>query len=142
MGQRFVGENPFIDNMLRGLRGMQYRTGALQSASFTASDLTPLNGTELIVCYDNTGTTPGNLQCRTAAQMYADTPGASPDMTYFLLIRNSSSMANTATVTTATGVTLTGTMTIAQNVTRLFAVTFASNTACTLQSMGILAAGA
>ena len=142
MGARFTGENPFIDQMLRGLRYCQYRTGALQSATFAASDLSPLNGTEAIVCYDNTGTTPGTLTTRTAAQMYADTPGASPDMVYLLAIRNSSSMANTATVGAGTGVTLTGTMTIAQNVTRLFVVTFASNAAVTLQSMGILAAGA
>lgn len=141
MGQRFDGENPF-NLFLRGFRYCQYRTGALQSAAFTASDLTPLNGTEAIVCYDNTGTTPGTLTTRTATQMYGDTPGASPDMTYLLLIRNSSGMANTATVGAGTGVTLTGTMTIAQNVTRLFTVTFTSGTACTIQSMGIVAAGA
>lgn len=142
MGHRYIGENPVVDYMIRCLRHAQYRTAALQSATFAASDLTPLNGTESIVCYDNTGTTPGTLTTRTAALMYTDTPGASPDLTYLLLIRNSAGAANTATIAAGTGVTLTGTMTIAQNVTRLFVVTFTSNAALTIQSMGISAAGA
>lgn len=141
MAQTFVGDNP-ITRFLGGAKLAQYRTGALQSAAFTASDLTPLNGTEGIVAYDNTGTTPATLTTRTAVEMFNDIPGATSGMTYLLLIRNSSGSANTATVGAGTGVTLTGTMTIAQNVTRLFLVTMTSPTACTLQSMGISAAGA
>ena len=138
----YTGENP-IAPFLKGAIGVcQYRTGALQSAAFAASDLTPLTGMEKVVAYDNTGTTPATLTTRTAVQMFNDIPGAVAGMTYLLLIRNSSGSANTATVAAGTGVTLTGTMTIAQNVTRIFIVTMTSPTACTLQSMGISAAGA
>lgn len=136
-----TGEHPFI-GLLRGVPKSQYRTGALQSAAFAQFDLTPTNGYEAIVHYDNTGTTPGTLTTRTAAQMWADIPGCFDGFTFTLYIRNSSSMANTATVGAGTGVTLTGTMTIAQNVTRMFNVTMTSAVACTIQSMGLFAAGA
>lgn len=116
----------------------KYTTGALQSATFAAGDLTGAR----IVTYDNTGTTPGNLATRTATQMFGDTAGAYVGQSYLLMIRNSSGSANTATITAGTGVTLTGTMTIAQTVTRIFVVTFTSATAVTIQSLGISAAGA
>lgn len=141
MAANFDGENP-ISKFLGGAITAQYNTGALESATFAANDLTPANGTEAIVAYDNTGTTPATLTTRTAAEMFNDIPGAVAGMTYLLMIRNSSSGANTATIAAGTGVTLTGTMTIAQNVTRLFIVTITSSTAVTIQSMGILAAGA
>src|SRR3990167_2094491 len=141
MAATFVGENP-IAKFLGGAKAAQYRTGALQSAAFAQFDLAPTTGVEAVVAYDNTGDTPGTLTTRTAVQMFNDITGAVAGMTYLLLIRNSSSMANTATVAAGTGVTLTGTMTIAQSVTRVFIVTMTSQTACTIQSMGILAAGA
>lgn len=130
-----TGENP-IKNLLGHLVKLaQYRTGALQSAAFAAGDLTPLTGTEGVVIYDNTGTTPGTLTTRTAAEMYADIPGCVAGQTYLLGIRNSSGSANTATVGAGTGVTLTGTMTIAQFHTRLFIVTVTSPVAFTFQSV-------
>lgn len=122
-------------------QGGQYRTGALESATFAAGDLSPLLG-PFFVCYDNTGVTPATLTTRTATQMFADDPRAVVGKSYLLAVRNSSSGANTATIAAGTGVTLTGTMTIAQNVTRLFVVTYNSRVALTIQSMGILAAGA
>lgn len=141
MGQLFTGENPYAA-VLRGQKFAQYRTGALQSTAFAQFDLTPTNGTELVVAYDNTGVTPATLTTRTAAQMWADFPGVTDGTAYLLLIRNSSSGANTMTVGAGSNVTLTGTMTVAQNVTRLFIVTMTSPAAVTIQSMGILAAGA
>lgn len=131
-----------ILNALRGYKAAQYVTGALQSTTFAAGNLTPATGREAVVCYDNTGVTPATLTTRTAAEMFADIPGAEAGMVYFLLIRNSSNMANTLTVGAGAGVTLTGTMTAAQNVTRVFVVTLTSPVAATIQSMGILAAGA
>mgnify|MGYP001594601372 CR=1 FL=1 len=116
----------------------KYVTGALQSTTFAAGDLT---GAE-IVHYDNTGVTPATLTTRTATEMFGDIPNAQIGYTYTLFIRNSSSGANTATIAGGASVTVTGTMTIAQNVTRMFNVTFPSATTCTIQSMGIFAAGA
>jgi hypothetical protein len=123
---------------LANLPAAKFTTGALESATFAAADLTGAD----FVTYNNTGTTPGTLTTRTATQMFGDTPNAQVGQSYMLAIRNSSSGANTLTVGAGTGVTLTGTMTIAQNVTRLFVVTFTSATAVTIQSMGISAAGA
>jgi hypothetical protein len=120
------------------LPAAKFATGALQSATFAAGDLTGADN----VNYINTGTTPANLTTRTATQMFNDTPGAFVGMSYVLNIRNGSGSANTATIVAGTGVTLTGTMTIAQNVTRQFVVTFTAATTLTIQSMGILAAGA
>lgn len=120
----------------------RYVTAALESAAIPAASLADAAH----VSFDNTGTTPANLQMPTAAQLYAALLAAFPAMqigfAYDLSIRNSSGSANTATITTNTGITLTGTMTIAQNTTRNFVVTVVSATAITVQSMGISAAGA
>lgn len=116
----------------------QYTTAAGQSATLTGAQVAGAQ----FVAYDNTGTTPGNLQMATAAQIVAAIPNAQIGFAYTLQIRNSSGSANTATITTNTGITLTGTMTIAQTVTRTFIVTLTSLTAVTVQSMGISAAGA
>lgn len=115
----------------------KFSTAALESATLLAGNITGA----LFVNFLNTGTTPGTLTTRTAAQMFAD-HGAAVGDTYMLAIRNGSGSANTLTLGDGAGVTLTGTMTIAQNVTRLFHVTFVSATTVTIQSMGILAAGA
>lgn len=120
------------------LPASQYVTGALQSATFAAGQLTGAN----VVHYDNTGTTPATLTTRTATLMFGDIPNAQIGFTYLLFIRNSSGSANTATIAGGVGVTVTGTATIAQTVTRMFNVTFPSATTCTIQSMGIFAAGA
>lgn len=120
------------------LNAAQYATEALESAAITNTSVAGAN-----VChFINTGTTPGNLQFPTAADLVAAIPNAAAGFKYTLLIRNGSGGANTATITTNTGITLTGTMTIAQNVTRTFVVTLTSLTAVTVQSMGISAAGA
>lgn len=117
----------------------QYSTAALQSTSMTAAQFAGAK----VVHFENTGTTPGNLATPTAAQIIAAIPNAIVGQSYTLFIRNSSSGANTATITAGDGnVTLTGTMTIAQNVTRMFNVKVASGTTVTVTSMGIFAAGA
>lgn len=116
----------------------QYTTAAGQSTTLTGAQVAGANFT----VYDNTGTTPGNLQMPTAANLVAAIPNAQVGFSYVLQIRNSSGSANTATITTNTGITLTGTMTIAQSVTRTFIVTLTSLTAVTVQSVGISAAGA
>lgn len=120
------------------LPAAQYSTAAGQSTALTGAQVA---GAACVV-YDNTGTTPGNLQMATAAQIVAAIPNAQIGYSYILQIRNSSGSANTATITTNTGITLTGTMTIAQSVTRSFVVTLNSLTAVTVQSIGISAAGA
>lgn len=116
----------------------QYSTAAGQSTALTGAQVAGAN----FVVYDNTGTTPANLQMATAAQIVAAIPNAQIGFAYTLQIRNSSGSANTATITTNTGITLTGTMTIAQSVTRTFIVTLVSLSAVTVQSVGISAAGA
>lgn len=121
-----------------GLPPAQYATEALESGTIAAASVAGAQVCEFI----NTGTTPGNLQMPTAANLVAAIPNAAIGLSYILEIRNGSGAANTATITTNTGITLTGTMTIAQNVTRRFIVTLTSLTAVTVQSMGISAAGA
>jgi hypothetical protein len=109
------------------LPNAQYTTAALQSAPMTGAQVA---GAKVVV-FDNTGTTPGNLQMPIATDLVAAIPGAAVGERYILKIRNSSGAANTATITTNTGITLVGTMTIAQNVTREFVVTLTSLTAVT-----------
>lgn len=120
------------------LPASQYVTAAGQSTTLTGAQVAGANW----VNYDNTGTTPANLQMPTAANLIAAIPNAEVGFNYMLAIRNSSGSANTATITTNTGITLTGTMTIAQTVTRLFNVSITGAATVTVQSMGILAAGA
>lgn len=123
---------------LMSLPNAKFVTAALESATIAAASVAGANVCEHI----NTGTTPGNLQFPAAADIVAAIPNAQIGFSYVLEIRNGSGSANTATITTNTGITLTGTMTIAQNVTRRFIVTLTSLTAVTVQSMGISAAGA
>lgn len=117
------------------LPAAQYSTAALQSATMTAAQVSGAAN----VSFENTGTTPGNLQFPTAAAVIANIPNAQIGHAYVLEIRNSSGAANTATITTNTGVTLTGTMTIAQNTTRDFVVTITGAATITVNSMGISA---
>lgn len=123
---------------LMNLLNAKFTTAALESATIAAASVAGANTVEHI----NTGTTPANLQLPTAADIVAAIPNAQVGFSYILDVRNGSSGANTATLTTNTGLTLTGTMTIAQNVTRRLVVTLVSLTAVTFQSMGISAAGA
>lgn len=123
---------------LMSLPNAKFVTAALESATIAAASVAGANVCEHI----NTGTTPGNLQFPTASDLVAAIPNAQVGFSYILEIRNGSGSANTATITTNTGITLTGTMTIAQNVTRRFIVTLTSLTAVTVQSMGISAAAA
>lgn len=120
------------------LPAAQYVTAAGQSTTLTGAQVAGANWVD----YDNTGTTPGNLQMPLATDLVAAIQNCQAGFTYKLAIRNSSGSANTATITTNTGITLTGTMTIAQNVTRTFTVTVNTLTTVTVQSMGISAAGA
>lgn len=78
----------------------------------------------------------GTLNTPTAAQIVAAIPGARVGMTYRMRIINSSSNAQSWTVTAGGGVTLTGTMTIAQNTWRDFFVTLTSLTAVGIQAIG------
>lgn len=120
------------------LKDAQYSTAALQSAVIPAANLAGAK----VVAFENTGTTPANLQFDTAANIVAAIPNARVGAAYLLKIRNSSGSANTATITTNTGITLTGTMTIPQNTTREFLVTLTSLTAVAVNSLGTSAAGA
>lgn len=119
------------------VQNAKYSTGTT-TTTFAAGQLTG----SAVTVYDSTATTPGSIATRTAAEMFADIPGAVAGGTYVLAVRNSSGSANTMTITAGTGVTLTGTMTIAQSTTRVFVVTITSATAITIQSIGLFAAGA
>lgn len=117
------------------LPAAQYTTGS--AATFAAGAITGAQ----VVHYANSGSNAA-LTVRTAAQMFADIPNCQIGFTYTLFIRNTNATGATITADGGATVTLTGTMTIAQNVTRMFNVTFPSATTCTIQSMGIFAAGA
>lgn len=126
-----------------GFGSAKYTTAALQSATIPAANVSGAGS----VYFDNTGTTPANLQFPAAADLIATLPVGLQvvGFAYELNIRNDSGSANTATITTNTGITLTGTMTIAQNTTRTFVVTVTgvgAAAAVTVQSVGISAAGA
>lgn len=101
------------------------------TGTFLAGQLTGGGST----VYTSTATTPGSIATRTAAQMLADTPNAQVGMTYVLTVVNLSGSANTLTMTQGTGVTITGTATVAQNVARLYQVTFNTATTLTIQEM-------
>lgn len=120
------------------LADAKYATAALQSAIATAANVAGANS----VFFENTGVTPGNLQFDTAANIVAAMPGAVIGQAYVLEVRNSSSGANTATMTTNTGLSLHGTMTIAQNTTRKFVVVLTSLSAIDIYSMGVSQAAA
>ena len=70
----------------------QYSTAALQSTAMTAAQVAGAATT----VFDNTGTTPGNLQMPTAANHIAAVPGWQIGQSYELRIRNDSGSANTA----------------------------------------------
>lgn len=119
----------------------QYVTAALQSAAIPAASVA---GADYCV-FDNTGTTPANLQLPTAAALLALLPNAQIGFSWVLVVKNSSSGANTLTLTTNTGLTLTGTMTAAQNTGRMLIATFTAvgaSAAVTFQSFGLTGTGA
>lgn len=101
------------------------------TTTFTAGQLTGGGN----VVYTSTATTPGSIATRTATQMFNDTPNAQPGQTYVLTVVNLSGSANTLTITAGSGVTLTGTATVAQNVARVYQVTFNTATTLTIQEM-------
>lgn len=74
------------------------------------------------------------MTTRTAAQIFANIPGAQVGMTYLLRVYNTN--AGTLTLTGGTGVTITGTATIAANVWRDYLVTINTTTTITLQNLG------
>lgn len=87
------------------------------------------------VNYTNTQGTPGSIQTRTAAQMFADDPTARVGNSYFLRVTNGQG-TGTLTITAGSNVTLTGTMTVAVNTMRDFIVTYTSATALVIQNIG------
>lgn len=101
------------------------------TTTFIAGQLT---GGEF-VNYTNTGATPGSIATRTATLMFADDPYARVGNSYVVQITNGQG-TGTLTVTAGSGVTLTGTATVAVNTTRLFIVTYTSQTALTMQNIG------
>jgi hypothetical protein len=117
----------------------------LPAAKLTVGTAATVNAGDLegayFVNYENNASNAA-VTVRTAAQMVAAIPGCQIGFTYMLAIRNLNATGLTLTADGGATVTLSGTMTIAQNVTRLFMVTFPSLTTCTITSMGISAAGA
>lgn len=110
------------------------RVSTSATATLGAGDITGA----AIVQYTATGAN-ATATTRTAAQMFGDIPNCQIGFTYFLIWRNTSASANTLTAADGS-VTLTGTVTAAQNVTRLFSVTFPSATTCTIASCGVTTA--
>lgn len=110
----------------------KFVTAAKTAGTFAVGDIT--GGCPSIL--QNTGATPGAQTVRTAAQMFADIPGAVVGGSYPFRIVNTG--AGTLTITADAGptVTLTGTMTIATNIWRDYLLTFTSATAATIQSVG------
>ena len=112
--------------------------GALENTIIPAALVVGANCVTLL----NTGTTPANLQMPLAADIIAALVSRVPTQelvgfTYELDIRNNSASANTATITTNTGVTLVGTMTIAQNATRRFLVQVLTASTISVTSVGL-----
>jgi hypothetical protein len=114
---------------------------ALPASKFTSINVTTgtlaqyaITGAQFVSLM-STNATPGNQQCRTAAQMIADHGMGPVDASYTLRITNTGT--NPFTLTTNTNVTLTGTMTVNLNTYRDFIVTFnASSGTVTIQSIG------
>lgn len=109
----------------------KFTTRALSSSTANAGDLTGAAHVVLV----NTGATPGTLTTRTAAQMFADTPNATPGDTYTLTVVNAQGTGTLTVGGAAAGVTYTGTMTIAINTSRRFTVTLTSASAVTIQNV-------
>jgi hypothetical protein len=125
-----VGTDPYSTGI-----PVAYVTAALQSAAIPVADIT---GADHVI-FDNTGTTPANLQLPTAAAIVAALPDAAVGFSLHLTVKNSSSGANTLTLTTNTGLTLTGTMTAVQNAARELVMTITAlgaTPAVTFQSYG------
>lgn len=110
----------------------KFVTAAKTVGTFAAGDIT--GGCPTIL--QNTGATPGAQTVRTAAQMFADIPGAVVGGVYPFRIVNTG--AGTLTITADAGptVTLTGTMTIATNIFRDYLLTFNTAATATIQSVG------
>lgn len=113
-----------------GLLDSSWSTGTT-TTTFAAGQLTGGGN----VVYTSTATTPGSIATRTATQMFNDTANAQVGQTYVLTVINLSGSANTMTITGGSGVTLTGTATVAQNIARVYQVTFTSPTALVMQEM-------
>jgi hypothetical protein len=117
-----------IDGLLQ-LPAISYSTGTTLT-TFTAAEAT---GGALTV-YNSTATTPGSIATPTAAAMFAAQPGAYVGQQWVWRIINSSSAANTMTITADASVTLSGTTTytIAEFAYRDFAMKFTSATAANM----------
>lgn len=87
-----------------------------------------------IVSYVSTAATPGSIATRTATQMFNETPNAKIGGTYLLFVTNTAA-SNVMTITAGGGVTLTGTATVAGVTTRVYFVTFTSQTALVMQNV-------
>ena len=72
----------------------------------------------------------------TAVEIFAALNHPTVGASFDIHIRNTSSAANTITMTTNTGLTLSGVMTIAQNNAKSFKVVVTSPTAVTIYSLG------
>ncbi|KKL96340.1 hypothetical protein LCGC14_1845430, partial [marine sediment metagenome] len=92
------------------------------------TDTVTLTPAELLTgVIDGTPTSAANYQMPAAAAMVAEVPGAQVGDSFFFLINNKASGADTITVT-AGGASLDGTITVAQNVIRQFFVIFTNVT--------------
>jgi hypothetical protein len=114
---------------------LPYAKFTATSASNTSLSAGDLTGAVHVVL-NTTANGANALTVRSAAQMFADTPGAFVGMRWMLRIQQTGD--NTLTVTQDAGatVTLTGTMTLTTGTFRDFVCSFTSAVAASIQAVG------
>jgi hypothetical protein len=117
-----------------GCINIQTSSRSMSSSTANAGELTP-TGSASIVTATNVGSTPGTLTTRTAAQMIADGP-LSIGQTWVILLCN---FQGTGTLTLGGGsnVTVGGTATVAVNTCRIFTATVSTATTVTITGLAI-----
>lgn len=106
-------------------------TSAAESGTFAAGNLTSVNSP--VVIFQSTTSTPGTVNTRTAAQMFADS-AAFAGQVYLLRIYHSGT--GTLTVGAGSNVTINGTATVSTSTWREWQVTLASTSSVTFQNLG------
>ncbi len=123
----------FVSSASSQLPIAQYTTSSVTTGSIAQGVVT---GAQFSV-WAQTGATPGNQLMRTAAQLFADIPGAYAGMTVRFRIINTGAGTLTVAADAGATVTISGTATVAQNTWRDFILTLTSATAATVQSVGV-----
>lgn len=121
--------NPDLAAAARGMEIMTVETGVDDTATVTAAQL-------LKRILDAVPTAAATFTLPTAALLAAAIPGVEAGDSFTFVITNNSAGANTITVAAGSGGTADGTLTVAQNVARMFLLTFTSTSAYTVYGLG------